>query len=72
MTYSIKKGLFKGITAVLTFVVAGLLFTGFADVQIWDLIVTYVKPVLGTLTVGGALTMALNYFKVRAKIANNA
>lgn len=36
-------------------------FTAFSDVQLWALLETYVRPILGTMTVMGALRVALNY-----------
>lgn len=67
MQYSFKKGLNKGIVSVLTILVAVVSFAGFSDLEIWNLLEQYVKPVVGSLTIGGALTMALNYFKVKRK-----
>ena len=37
------------------------MITGFADVQIWDLIVQYVKPLIGGATVSTALFFVYNY-----------
>lgn len=66
MTYSIKKGLIKGFISIGTIVVAGLAFTQFADMSIWTIIETYAKPLLGSLTIGGAITMMINYLKVKS------
>lgn len=38
-------------------------FTGFSDLTIWGLLEQYLKPALGGLTVGGAIAVAVNYFK---------
>ncbi len=59
--YSFKKGLGKGLKAVLGFVITATMITGFADVQIWDLIVQYVKPLIGGATVSTALFFVYNY-----------
>lgn len=65
MTYSFKKGLSKGVVSALTALIVMVTFAGFSDMTIWELVEQYLKPVLGSMTVGGAITMALNYFKVR-------
>jgi len=61
--YSLKKGLFKGL---LSFIAVGgglIAFAGFSDLTIWGLLETYLKPVLGTLSVGGVLAIATNWVK---------
>lgn len=65
MQYSFKKGLAKGIVSALTVAIAIVSLSGLADFTIWDLLDTYLKPVLGALTTGAALTMALNFVKVK-------
>ena len=65
--YSFKKGLWKALASALTVGVAMLAFTGFSDMQITDLIEKYIFPVLGTMTVGGAVTLALNWAKIKGK-----
>lgn len=67
MTYSLKKGLGKGLNSAIIFALALAAFAGFSDVSLWELVETYVKPILGSMTVAGALTMAQNYFKVKTK-----
>ena len=67
-TYSLKKGFSKGVASALTALAALVAFAGFSDLQIWDLVVQYVKPVVGSITVGGAITIALNYVKVKSKV----
>ena len=63
MPYSFKKGLLKGLLSLLA-VGGGLVaFTGFSDLTIWGLLEQYLKPALGGLTVGGAIAVAVNYFK---------
>lgn len=64
-SYSLTKGLSKGLVSVLTIAIAGATFAGLTDLSIWDLIVEYVKPIVGSLTVGGLLTIALNWVKFR-------
>ena len=64
--YSIKKGFFKGLLGVLTAGAGILAFSGFADFTIWQLLESYLKPVLSGLTVSGLLAMGINYLKVRS------
>jgi hypothetical protein len=65
MQYSLKKGVSKGLVSALTMAAAFVALAGFADFTIWELVETYLKPLLGALTVSGLLTMVLNYVKVR-------
>jgi len=65
MEYKLSKGIKKAITSALTILVAMIAFSGFADVSIWDLMANYLKPVLGAMTVGGAVTLLLNYLKIK-------
>jgi hypothetical protein len=67
MQYSFSKGLSKGIVSALTIAAAMLVFAGFSDFTIWGLLEQYLKPILGSLTVGGAITMLINYIKVKSK-----
>lgn len=67
MTYSFTKGLSKGLVSVLVVGGAIIAFAGFSDLTIWGLLEQYLKPLLGSLTVGGALTVAINYIKVKSK-----
>ncbi len=61
--YSFKKSAGKGLLFILQGAAAVLVVTGFAEISIWDLIVQYVKPIVGTLTIGGAIALATNYVK---------
>lgn len=63
--YSWKKGIIKSLISILTIAGAGVAFTAFSDVQLWALIEQYLKPIVGSLTVGGAITLAINWLKVR-------
>lgn len=69
--YSFLIGLRKALTQVAIFglsaalVVGALNFQSVLDTQIWALIEQYLKPLVGTLTVGGFLTLGLNYLKNR-------
>lgn len=65
MEYSFKKGLTKGATSFLVTASALVAFAGFSDLTIWGLIEQYVKPVLGSMTIGGAIAMLINYIKVK-------
>ncbi|MER0170338.1 MAG: hypothetical protein DU489_06990 [Nitrosomonas sp.] len=65
MEYSFKKGLSKGAMSILVVTVSLVTFAGFHDVTIWGLLEQHLKPLLGSVTVGGALTMALNYIKIK-------
>jgi hypothetical protein len=65
--YSFWRGFFKGLVSLLAIGGAIVAFAGFSDLQIWELAEKYLKPLVGSLTVGGAITMAINYFKIRYK-----
>ena len=65
MQYSLKKGLWKGAKSILLVAVAAISVSTFADIDLWQLMVTYVKPLLSGVTVLGAMTMLLNYVKVK-------
>lgn len=62
-SYSLKKGLAKGIMSALTVLVSVLVFMGWADMDLWQLAETYLKPVLAGVTVGGVITLAQNFIK---------
>lgn len=68
--YSFTKGLGKAAVQLLTVAGALVAFAGFSDLSIWDLIVQYIKPVVGSLTIGGVIALALNWIKIRMKNAN--
>ena len=65
MEYNIKTGISKGLKFVLTALIAVATISGFSEFTLWDLLTEYLKPVLGTLSVGGVLAMALNLVKVK-------
>lgn len=67
MQYSFSKGLSKGLVSALTIAAAMVAFAGFSDITIWGLLEQYLKPILGSLTVGAAITMLINYIKVKSK-----
>lgn len=67
-TYSIKKGLLKGVVSVLIVVASVVAFAGFSDITIWGLLEQYLKPGLGSLTVGGLVAMAINWAKFRLTV----
>ena len=62
-TYSFKKGLGKGVLSLLTVAGSIVALLGFNDVNILDFIVAQVKPLVGALTVGGVITIAINWVK---------
>ena len=64
-TYSFKIGFWKGMLSLLAIGGALLAFAGFSDISLWTLVETYIKPLLGSLTVGGVITIAVNYFKFK-------
>lgn len=63
--YSFKKGLWKGLGTVAMIATSLVVLSGLSDLTLWVLLETYIKPILGTLTVGGTLTIAMNYIKVK-------
>lgn len=68
MEYSFTKGLGKGALSLIAITGAMIAFAGFSDLTIWGLLEQYLKPILGSLTVGGAITMLVNYIKVKTKV----
>lgn len=68
MTYSLRKGIIKGLISLLSIGGAFLALTAFSDMTLWGLLETYLKPILGSLTVGGLVTMCLNWLKIRGKM----
>ena len=68
MQYSFKKGLGKGVLAALTVALSFVTLAGFSDLTIWGLMEQYLKPVVGSITVGGLFMMAINYIKVKSKV----
>ena len=65
MKYSFKKGLKKGILSAAIIAGAFVVFAGFADFTIWQLLEQYVKPILGTITIGALFKMLINYLKIK-------
>lgn len=65
--YSFTKGLGKGLVSLLAIAGAFIAFAGFSELTLWGLLEQYLKPVLGSLSVGGAITMLLNYIKVKSQ-----
>jgi hypothetical protein len=63
--YSFKKGVIKGLISLLSITGFIVAFSGFADFTLWQLLETYIKPVLGGLSVGAAITIAVNYLKFK-------
>ena len=69
--YSYKKGFGKGLLAFATSALGIgtvlIAFAGLSDATLWGLLETYLKPVLGTLTVGGVAAFATNWVKQKSK-----
>mgnify|MGYP001564544893 CR=1 FL=1 len=63
--YDYKQGALKGVKFVLTALVALAVASGFSEVTLWELLEKYLKPLLGTLSVGGLLAITQNYVKVK-------
>lgn len=63
--YSFKIGFTKGLLSLLSIAGAFVAFVGFSDLTLWELLETYVKPLVGSLTIGGLITMLVNYIKIR-------
>lgn len=64
-TYGLKKAALYSLTGIGTLVA----FAGFSDVEIWSLLEEYVRPAIGSLTVGGAVTMAINYVRFKKSVS---
>lgn len=69
MKYKFSKGLSKALIYSISTVATLVAFAGFSDMQIWDLIEQYIKPMIGSLTVGGIATIAINWVRFRSKEA---
>ncbi len=67
MKYSIWKGVNKGLVGFGTAALTVLIYSGMADVTLWSLLEQYLKPILGVLTIQGALVMLFNFFKIKAQ-----
>ena len=63
--YNFKKGMYKGFISILTFAGAMIAFTKFGDMSIWSVLEQYLKPLLGAMTISGAITMLINFIKVK-------
>ena len=65
MNYDIKTGLGKGIKFALTGIAALALVSGFSELTLWGLLETYLKPILGIISVGAVLAWLQNLVKVK-------
>lgn len=65
--YSLKRGIIKGLISLLSIIGFGLAFTAFSDMTLWGLCEQYLKPILGSLTIGGLITLLVNWLKFRIK-----
>lgn len=61
--YSFKKGFGKAVGSALTILMAFVVFAGISDFQIWDLLEQHLRPILGSMTVGGVITLIRNFVK---------
>lgn len=66
MQYSFKLGIWKGIKSAAMIGAAMVVFAGLSDLNVWDLAVKYLKPVLEVMTVGGVFKMIVNYAKIKS------
>jgi len=66
-TYGLRKAALYSLTAIGTLVA----FAGFSEIQIWDLFEEYVRPLVGSLTVGGAVTLAINYVRFKRDVSRD-
>lgn len=62
-SYSFKKSAGKAVLFVLQAAAAFVLVTGFGEISLWGLVEQHIKPIVGTLTVGGLLALVTNYVK---------
>lgn len=60
----------KGLWGAIAVAGAWAAFAGMSDVTIWGLLETYLKPLLGSITVGGVIIMAKNYISIKKAIAD--
>lgn len=61
--YSLLRGVGKGLISLLSIGATLLALTTFSDLTIAGLVQTYLFPVLGSLTVGGVVTVIINWVK---------
>jgi hypothetical protein len=66
--YSFKIGLSKALIAILIAVGSLVTIAGVTDLTLWDLCVKYLQPVLSGLTVGGFLTIIVNWIKFKSSL----
>lgn len=62
-TYSFKKTLSKGIYTAIVALAALVTFAGLNEISVWQLVEEYLKPLVGSVTVGGLIAMAVNVAK---------
>ena len=62
-TYSFKKSLAKGAMFVLQAAATLVIVTGVSDIALWDLIEQHIRPIIGGVTIGGAIAIATNFVK---------
>lgn len=62
-SYSFKKSLGKGVLFVLQMTATIVVVTGVSDIQLWDLVEQYIKPILTGISIGGVIAIATNFVK---------
>ena len=67
MEYKLSKGVSKALLYSLSTIATLIAFANFSDILIWDLIVQYIKPAIGSITVGGIVTIAINWVRFYSK-----
>ena len=61
--YSLKKGIYKGLGAGITALIAILVVTGFSDIELTTLIQQYLFPLIEGVTTVGVLKIVHNWVK---------
>lgn len=64
-TYNWKIGAWKAVKTVGSGALMFAVFSGVADVNVWTLVEQYAKPILSAVTVGGLITLVVNYAKIK-------
>lgn len=65
--YKLSKGVSKALLYSLSTGATLIAFANFSDVLVWDLIVEYIKPAIGSISVGGIMTIVINWVRFHSK-----